>query len=94
VARVVSADETVTRALDDDSFAELQAAEVDRRMKSSDPFKHARHSVALDGFSLHAGVRIHENDRVALEQLCRYAARPPLRFTGFPRGQTDTSSTR
>jgi hypothetical protein len=32
----------------------------------------------LDGFSLHAGVRVHENDRQGLERLCRYAARPPF----------------
>ena len=86
VARVVSANEAVARALDDDGFAELQAAEVDRRMRFPDPFKHARHAVALDGFSLHAGLRIHEHDRTGLEQLCRYAVRPPFALHRLSQG--------
>ena len=32
----------------------------------------------LEGFSLHAGRAIHENDREGLEQLARYCARPAL----------------
>lgn len=32
----------------------------------------------LDGFSLDAQVRIHENDREGLERLCQYVLRPPL----------------
>jgi hypothetical protein len=32
----------------------------------------------LDGFSLHAGVRIASHERGRLEHLCRYVARPPL----------------
>jgi hypothetical protein len=32
----------------------------------------------IDGFSLHAGTAIHENDRAGLERLLRYAGRPPL----------------
>ena len=32
----------------------------------------------IDGFSLHAGTAIHENDRAGLERLCRYGARPAL----------------
>jgi hypothetical protein len=31
-----------------------------------------------DGFSLHAGVAVHANDRLGLERLCRYGLRPPL----------------
>jgi hypothetical protein len=61
-----------------DAFAALQAAEVDRRLRFPDPFKHARCAAHLDGFSLHAGVRIHANDREGLERLCRYAVRPPF----------------
>src|SRR5262249_39848446 len=34
-----------------------------------------RRCATRDGFSLHANVRIHANDRQALEQLCLYAAR-------------------
>ncbi|MFM8344388.1 MAG: transposase [Betaproteobacteria bacterium] len=30
----------------------------------------------IDGFSLHAAVRIEANDRKRLEQLCRYITRP------------------
>jgi hypothetical protein len=32
----------------------------------------------LEDSSLHAEVRIHENDREGLERLCRYAVRPPF----------------
>ena len=49
----------------------------------------ARRSIAVDdeppllcarieGFSLHAGTAVHENDREGLERLCRYGARPAL----------------
>ena len=31
-----------------------------------------------DGYSLHAGRRVHENDRVNLEELARYGLRPAL----------------
>ena len=61
-----------------DALAALQAAEVDRRLRFPDPFKSPRHSVSLDGFSLHAGVRVHANDRQGLERLCRYVVRPPF----------------
>ena len=32
----------------------------------------------IDGFSLHAAVRVEANDRTRLEQLCRYITRPAL----------------
>jgi hypothetical protein len=32
----------------------------------------------LDGFSLHAGVHLHANDRQGLAHLCGYGARPPF----------------
>jgi hypothetical protein len=35
-------------------------------------------SAFLEGFSLEAGSHVHENDRAALEHLCRYGLRPPL----------------
>jgi len=69
-----------------DAFAALQAAEVDRRLRFPDPFKHARCAAALDGFSLHAGVRIHANDREGLERLCRYAVRPPFALHRLSQG--------
>jgi hypothetical protein len=62
----------------DDPYAALQAAEVDRRSFHLEPFQPSRRSAHLDGFSLHAGVRVHEHDRQGLERLCRYAGRPPL----------------
>jgi hypothetical protein len=37
-----------------------------------------RHSAFLDGFSLHAGVHLHENNREGLSHLCGYGARGPL----------------
>jgi hypothetical protein len=44
----------------------------------------------VDGFSLHAAVRISSSDRERLEHLCRYIARPPLaadRLTLAARGR-------
>ena len=32
----------------------------------------------IEGFSLHAATRVHQNDREGLERLCRYGARPAL----------------
>ena len=37
-----------------------------------------RFEAFLDGFSLHCGVHLHENDRQGIERLCRYGARGPL----------------
>ncbi len=56
-----------------DALAALQAAEVDRRQRLPDELRHSGHGAFLDGFSLHAGVRIHGNDREGRERLCRYA---------------------
>src|SRR5689334_25222081 len=42
------------------------------------------------GFSLHAGVRLHANDRQGLAHLCGYGARPPLtqeRLFSLPDGK-------
>jgi hypothetical protein len=35
-------------------------------------------SARQDGFSLHAALTVHANDRAGLERLCRYGLRPPL----------------
>lgn len=35
-------------------------------------------AVFIDGFSLHAAVRVEAHDRKRLEQLCRYITRPAL----------------
>ena len=85
----------VLASFDDDEDAEadplaaLQAAEVDRRLRFPDPFRNPRHSVSLDGFSLHAGVRIHGHDRQGLERLCRYAVRPPFALHRLSAGQAE-----
>jgi putative transposase len=42
------------------------------------------------GFSLHAGVHLHANDRQGLAHLCGYGARPPLtqeRLSALPDGK-------
>jgi hypothetical protein len=71
----------------EDALAELQAAEVDRSQRSSDPFQPQRRSANLDGWSLHAGVRIHENDHEGREKLFRYALRPPLALQRLSMGE-------
>ena len=74
-------------ASEDDALAALQATEVDRRLRFPDPFRNQRHTASLDGFSLHAGVRIHEHDREGLERLCRYAVRPPFALQRLSQGE-------
>src|SRR5690606_11357822 len=59
----------------------LQAASIQGRLPVPDdraPPRRVRRAAYLDGFSLHAGVRIHGNDRQGLERLCLYGARGPL----------------
>ena len=49
-----------------------------------------RRCAAVEGFSLHANVRIAANDRDGLEHLARYLARPPIatdRLTRLPDGR-------
>ena len=46
-------------------------------MASAD-FNRGKLCANLDGFSLHAAVRVAECSRDRLERLCRYAARPPI----------------
>jgi hypothetical protein len=49
-----------------------------------------KRSAFLQGFSLHAGVHLHANDRQGLEHLCGYGARPPFsqqRLTALPDGR-------
>ncbi len=55
-----------------------------------EPPRRKQHSAFLEGFSLHAGVHLHANDREALERLCAYGARPPLsleRLAALPDGR-------
>ncbi len=60
---------------------------MDRRLRFPDEFRHSRHGAFLDGFSLHAGVRIHGNDRDGRERLCRYLLRPPLSLQRLSQGE-------
>ncbi len=49
-----------------------------------------KHAAYLEGFSLHAGVHIHANDREGLSRLCGYGARPALsqdRLSVLPDGR-------
>jgi len=43
-----------------------------------EPASPGKHSVALDGFNLHAAVRIGADDDIGRERLVRYCARPPF----------------
>ncbi|HUJ25425.1 MAG TPA: transposase [Myxococcales bacterium] len=54
-----------------DSVRALPKAPADPRLPS-------RRSAFIDGFSLHASVHLHANDREGLERLCCYGARGPL----------------
>ena len=58
-----------------DALAELCAASMASRSKSGAQATPKRLTAFLEGFSLHAGVHLHANDRRGLEQLCRYGAR-------------------
>ncbi len=82
-------DEVETEA---DALAALQAAEVDRRLRFPDPFKSPRHGVSLDGFSLHADVRVHANDKVWSVSAAMWSARPSP-CIGSPLASTAASST-
>jgi hypothetical protein len=57
------------------------------RLRFPDPFRNQRRTASPDGFSLHAGVRIHEHDREGLERLCRYAVRPPFALQRLSQGE-------
>ena len=49
-----------------------------------------KHAAYLEGFSLHAGVHLHANDREGLAKLCGYGARPSLsqeRLSSLPDGR-------
>jgi len=72
---------------DEDAFAALQALEVSRQLRLPGPFESPRRSAMLDGFSLHAGVRIHAHDRQGLKRLCRYLLRPPFALERLSAGE-------
>jgi len=45
---------------------------------STSAFVLGRRCAQVEGFNLHANVRVHANDRAGLERICRYLARPPI----------------
>jgi hypothetical protein len=75
-----------------DALGALQARSLQARLPLSgaEPPRRARRCAFLDGFSLHAGVGVHPEDRGALERLCLYGARGPLaleRLSELPDGR-------
>jgi hypothetical protein len=74
-----------------DALAALEAASLKARPAAiGDGPKKKRLTAFLEGFSLHAGVHLHENDRRGLEQLCRYGARGAIalsRLSALPDGR-------
>jgi Putative transposase/Transposase zinc-binding domain len=59
---------------------DLEYAESVRALPKApaDPQLPKKRTAFIDGFSLHAGVHLHANDREGLEHLCCYGARGPL----------------
>ncbi len=45
-----------------DALAGIQAEQVQQRLRHPEPFEPTRRSAFLEGYSLHAGVRVHGND--------------------------------
>ncbi len=64
---------------EDERDFQLAASAQTRLPLADDAPSHRRRGCAfLQGFSLHADTHLHQNDREALERLCRYGARGPL----------------
>ena len=64
---------------EDERDFQLAASAQTRLPLADDAPRHPRRGCAfLQGFSLHADTHLHQNDREALERLCRYGARGPL----------------
>ena len=63
-----------------DALARVQAVSIQTNLSGrTRPQEQARQrSAFIAGFSLHANVAIHQNDRDGVERLCRYGLRPPI----------------
>jgi hypothetical protein len=64
--------------------------EREARGTRNEPFVKGPLCAEVDGFSLHAGVRVEAGDRRRLEHLCRYVCRPAIaesRLTLLPDGR-------
>src|SRR6266404_9437479 len=74
-----------------DALAASQAESVSSLLgKPTDPSETKHLAAYHQGFSLHAGVHLHANDRQGLAHLCGYGARPPLtqeRLSALPDGK-------
>ena len=73
-----------------DALTAAQAESVASLPSSPQPATTKKLSAYREGFSLHAAVHIHANDREGLARLVGYGARPPLsqdRLTELPDGQ-------
>src|SRR5882724_4754644 len=73
-----------------DALASAQTETLLLPAAPKESLRRGRHSAFLEGFSLHAGVHLHANDREGLEKLCGYGARPPLslkRLSALPDGR-------
>ncbi len=74
------------RSARETSAPALRARPAQRRLPLGDeysPPKPKRRCAFLEGFSLHANTRVHENDRGNLRRLCAYGARGPLTLEGL-----------
>jgi hypothetical protein len=87
LARMLSQAKRTFEALDalwpEDAFEALQLQGAQQRLNLNDEpsagAAHVRRLVAVgEGFSLHAGTAVHQNDREGLARLCRYGARGPI----------------
>ena len=77
------------RPLDPLGAAQVEAMQSSRTAQP-DAGRARKRAAYLGGFSLHAGVHIHENDREGLAHLCGYGARPPFsqeRLSALPDGR-------
>jgi len=61
-----------------DTLALAQAESVTSLPMTREPWVQKQHAAYFEGFSLHAGVHLHANDREGLAHLCGYGARPAL----------------
>ncbi|MBK7398399.1 MAG: transposase [Myxococcales bacterium] len=71
-------------------FDHLEGHADDGKADRDEPRPDGRASVSLEGFNLHAAVRIGADDDVARERLVRYCARPPFalhRLSVLPDGR-------
>ena len=64
-------------ALDFLESAQHAALSAWQPARNDAPPKRKRHSAFVEGFSLHAGVHLHANDRAGLARLLAYGARGP-----------------